>query len=303
MSSSRSSQTAVESDSSQTEVDFHEEPNIERRLHVYLPQGSHQKQTRRDGQEGELLKACTTRSHQKLRDLLDFANSGRHSVYDSDLMLTKTLFVIAIERKDCEGVHILLSAYPSLSMRSIDLLRSAFANPDLEIFKLLYDRSPEIINMGFDDHFISTAFWEACSSSDPTIPNFFLDHGVDAREGGFAGMGPLYKAMEWGQPSWLIKRMVAARADVSSGVISIAIKRNDPYLLSLVVDRQPDGWDVSDMRDARATGNEAIIAMVEDAMTKDAARRSRWKERQEALARAKAPKARGSGNRWWRLGK
>ena len=297
MTSSRSSQTAVESGSPHAEIGFVEKACGKDPLHRNLPQGFHEKHVPRDDNEAEMLDACVTGDDQKLQHLLHAINSHSGPVFDPDLMLAYSLFATAIEQKQCKILNLLLTTYPSLKMFNIGLLRLAFENPDLDIFKLLHARSPDIINMEFElSH--SSALMEACVSSDPTLPNYFLDHGADVNEGGFPGAGPLYIAVTLGQPLSFIKRMITAGARITGRVVLAAIRRQDTSILGLVVDDNPDGFDTLDMIVAQETGNEAIIAMVEDA-----ARKLDNRGKEIMGGEVKAPKKHTGGKHWWQFGK
>ncbi|KAK3169720.1 hypothetical protein OEA41_009104 [Lepraria neglecta] len=297
MISSRSSQTAVESGSTHAEIGFIEKTCGKDPLHRYLPQGFHEIHVPRDDNEVEMLDACVTGDDQKLQHLLHAVDSHSDPLFDPDLTLAYSLFATAIQQKQCKILNLLLTTYPSLKMLNIGLLRLAFENPDLDIFKLLHARSPDIINMEFELRHTS-ALMEACVSSDPTLPNYFLDHGADLNEGGFPGAGPLYTAVTLGQPLWLIKRMITAGARITGIVVLAAIRRQDTSILGLVVDDNPDGFDKLDMMTAQETGNESIIAMVEDA-----ARKLDNREKKIKGGKVKAPKKHTSGKHWWQFGK
>ena len=297
MTSSRSSQTAVESGSPHPEIDFIERACGKDPRHPNLPQGFHEKHVPRDDNEAEMLDACATGDDQKLQHLLHAVKSHSGPVFDPDLMLAYSLFATAIEQKQCKILNLLLTTYPSLEMVNIGLLRLAFENPDLDILKLLHARSPDIINMEFQmSH--TTAFMEACFSSDPTLPNYFVDHGADVNEGGFPSAGPLYSAVTSGQPLWFIKRMITAGARITGLVVLQAISRQDTSILGLVIDDNPDGFDTLDMITAQETGNEAIIAMVEDA-----ARKLDNREKKIMGVEVKAPKKHTGRKHWWQFGK
>lgn len=297
MTSSHSSQTAVDSESPHAETGIVEKTCGKDLLHRYLPQGFHPKHVPRDDNEAEMLDACVTGDDRKLQHLLHAIDSQSGPVFDPDLMLAYSLFATAIEQKQCKILNLLLTTYPSLSMHNIGLLRLAFENPDLDIFKLLHTRSPDIINMEFE---ISnqTALMEACVTSDPTLPNYFLDHGADVNEGGYPGAGPLYKAITIGQPFSFIKRLITAGARTTGVTVLAAISRQDTSILALVVYDNPDGFDTLDFMTAQETGNEAIIAMVEDA-----ARKLDERKKEKMGREVKASKKQTSSKHWWQFGK
>lgn len=301
MLSARSSRTAVNSDYPEVAVESQVKPLREGEHVVHLPYRLQEDFVPCDDHEAEMTDACEAGDYEHLHQILQDNDYLLGLECHSSPMLTYSLFATAIEKKYYKILRLLLTAHPSVSMCNAGLLELAFANPDLEIFKALHARSSDIVHFSFDDVHVQTAFGMACECSDPMIPNYFLDNGITAfsiNEGGLFGTGPLSKAIQMGQPLWLIERMISTKAMINYPVIMAAIKRQDLAILGLVVNDQPDGWDTSDFEAARETGNDAVIAMIEDA-----ARLSARREREREHTCTKAPKEAGKGRRWWQSGR
>ena len=66
---------------------------------------------------------------------------------------------------------------------------------------------------------------EACRGGDPLIPNYLLDNEADPKEGGLGPTGPLFAAVELGQPLELIAKMIRAVARVGPMLMTVAILR------------------------------------------------------------------------------
>lgn len=75
----------------------------------------------------------------------------------------------AIAHRHAFIVAYLLDKYqaPSLNIQNLSL--TAAANPDIEIFKLLHTRHPDIVNYSYKD--VNTLLTEACCSSNPLLPH------------------------------------------------------------------------------------------------------------------------------------
>lgn len=295
MASSTSSQTAVESESSQAETNIIDNTGRGGRLYVWIDQSLHDNLIPRNDIEEEMLKACTAGDTQTLEILLRIVHGDMIPVSEPDPFLVQRLVATAIEQKQCKVLELLLTTYPFLEIQyERCLLRLAFENPDLDTFRLLHGRSPDIVTMEFEE-IHSTSLVEALVNSDPTIPNFYLDNGADVNEPGFLQVTPLCKAIAVGQPLWLIERMISVGARVTRWDVREAIRRQDTNILSLVVNASTDGVNETDMQTAHETGNKAIITRVEQAL-KDSVNRGK----PSVGAAVKAPKKKGTGGRhWW----
>ncbi|KAL6714760.1 hypothetical protein ACLMJK_008185 [Lecanora helva] len=248
----------------------------------YVPHG---------GRELVIFKATNNGDVDEMERQMQAITVDDNDVFDPDLMLASHLFNTAIHRKHCKMLDILLREYPSLQMSHISILEQAFQNPDLDIFKLLHARSPQIINMHWN--WPLSTMTEACRGANPAIPEYLMDN-----VGRFSTTDPLRNAVTNGQPAWLIQRLIHAGAPVRPGIILDAIKRADEDILRLVVNRNPGGWSKENLKAARATGNKAIVSMVETAAKS-------WNEKYRLRPGGKI-EIRGKRvprKHWWQCGK
>ncbi|KAL8687885.1 MAG: hypothetical protein Q9218_006065, partial [Villophora microphyllina] len=111
---------------------------------------------------------------------------------------------------------------------------------------------------------IMSTLIESCRTGNPVIPNFLLEHGVDPDQRGLFRNGCLSDAIEYGQPLDLIKKIIryGGRIEEFEAVTAARHGRIDvlQYLLSNGSYKSRGRF----LEVARETGNETIIAMVEN---------------------------------------
>lgn len=138
--------------------------------------------------------------------------------------VTADLLETAVGHKHPEIVAFLLKTYPQVRVDFDHVLGAAFQNPHLDTFKLLHAHQPDLVLHEFDPW--RSALSEACDGgrTDPTIPDYLLDHGAAASEatGGPRG-APLGSAILGGQPVQLIQKMVAKGVPVSGIHVTLCL--------------------------------------------------------------------------------
>ena len=212
--------------------------------------------------DSEAVNAYETGDVHTLQRVLRLVDDDGKSLVNRDLIPETSLLATAIAHRNDKVVEFLLPRYPSWVVRQTGILRIAFANPDLPTFRLLHSRSPDIINMQFEQS-NSSALMEACATSDPTLPNYFLDNGADVSKGGYPEAGALYEAVIQGQPLSLVRRMVDLGAKITGHVVLAAISRQDTSVLGFILDGCFYDCHDLNMKIARQTNNEKIVGMVE----------------------------------------
>lgn len=221
---------------------------------------------------------------------------------------TSTLFAAAISHGQQSTVQYLRSMYPKFDFYDPSIIHSLTGMPDLEMLKLIYSYSPQIVHFGFDDH-VTTFLSKACEGGPQNAPlvDFLLDHGAMADDfGSYAyqfGV-ELLPAIQHDQPTEIIKKMIPKTSRLWLP-IDEAIRRKRVDALELLLNeeenrRKPssDGkYERSLLRDAQATEDEKVIAVVE--------RYVRNMEEQATNSTARdlqSTRASTESRRWWQFG-
>ena len=181
-----------------------------------------------------------------------------------------TFFMVrtAIENRNASILSLLLNMFPSFSVNEENLLQAAVDYPDIEVFKLLHCRYPNITNHEGPRENCGMLL-AACSSGNPLLPEYLLDHGANPEVGGIAGQGPLYTAVIRDLPSSLIQKMVQCGGVVRLVVLSAAIEHQRIDVLPFLLERwhlRPQtlrGSFSCIIEDANKVGNKSITQLVE----------------------------------------
>ena len=196
-----------------------------------------------DQNQKAIMDACISGDVSKLQRLLDGCDvkKGEAAVDPtygepdptSGPPPTSKMITAAVAHRQSSIVALLLATYPNVNIKQEKILEAAFANADLQTFKLLHSHSPSLVNFEFQRH--TTALMEACRGSNPLLPDYLLDNGVDPNEGGFPGGGPLFYAVILRQPLEIVTKMVQHGAIVTAAVVHEAIRRRDPDVLRFLL--------------------------------------------------------------------
>ncbi|KIW24490.1 uncharacterized protein PV07_10201 [Cladophialophora immunda] len=187
---------------------------------------------------------------------------------------TAILFEAAISHGHPSIVRYLHSIYPKFDFYNGRLLHAIIGRPDLDMVELLYSYCPRLISYAFDDHH-SSVLNMACQGG-PThaeFIHFLLDNGANpSREDSFTLRlgGDLTSALDGNQPTEIIKKMIPKTPYLFTPIYG-ALKRKRADALDLLLDEDYTRGDhASDpsygqslLRDAKATGDEEVIAVVE----------------------------------------
>ncbi|KAL8792756.1 MAG: hypothetical protein Q9195_004643 [Heterodermia aff. obscurata] len=179
-----------------------------------------------------MIAACVSGDLEELQQLLSAAGAKAgdapveltwesNPIPPSGPAVTSTLMAYAVINARLNILTYLLTIYPTAPVKSV--LGSALAHPDSAVFTFLHARDPSIVNHEVEPR--ETALMVACrdGASNPLLPAFLLEHGADPNGLGTIA-GPLYYAVQYGQPLPLIDKMVAAGARVRTPTIIIAVR-------------------------------------------------------------------------------
>ena len=211
----------------------------------------------------QLIDACASGDVCRLKTLLPTINKECDlSVIDESRLPITQMFITAVAQKRHVILEFLLDSFSQWYARSPGVLRTAFENPDLSVFKLLHSRYPFIVNEAFDCS-NSSALMEACAGGDPLIPHYLIDNGADVNEGGFPGCGPLYAAVSQKQPLDLVEKMVESGAEITGSTLLVAFRRQDPAILEFLLNRASGRNQSEYLGWAQKTNNPEIVAIAE----------------------------------------
>ena len=249
--------------------------------------------------ETEFIDACVLSDVLKLKRLLHTID-GKPSdrVISDKLVPAWSLLTTAIAQKQFAVLELLLKCYPHWDMCTGSIIREAFANPDVRIFKLLHSHSPGIINMELESNRSSPLMEACCFSEDPQIPNYLLNHGADVLEGGFLNLGPLWAAVTGNHSLALIQKMVGLGAIITSSAIQAAIRRQDLLILQYLLDNRIYESHQFQLKLAQETMNPDVVAMIEDR-----AKRLNRREKRIMAQELNAQRGYREGKSWWQLGR
>ena len=236
-----------------------------------------------------ILSACKTGDLPQLKSLLHSISAkqspnvaGRWSNYPRGSAVapapadgppaTHILVSTAIEHRQPAILSFLLKTYPWLifdNPGNPHLAAALETYPHLPTFKVIYQRSPSIVYGAEGNHGRST-LGQACSCSDPAIPNFLLDQGAYTDYPGAPSRRALACALNSDQPLSLIKRLVACGAQFRAFHIVQAMRQSRfdaaEYLFRICDFEETEGkireeWLRDDaMKVAR--GRESMVAFV-----------------------------------------
>lgn len=180
-----------------------------------------------------LLNACTTGNLQTLQSHFSSQNiqPGSKVLWletEESPPPTWKLVTVAISHANVAVISYLLSIYTVGDISCEEIASALIQHSNLEIMSLLYNHSPEIVNLEMDPH--RTFLTEACrgpqDSAISILPllHYLLDNGADPREGGLGASGALLPALESKQPLEIIEKMLRCGASVNILVFRTAAR-------------------------------------------------------------------------------
>lgn len=175
---------------------------------------------------------------------------------------TWKLVTAAVGHGQSSIVALLIKTYPAVNLNRQSILEAALAKPHLETFKLLHAHSPSIVNYEFDS-LNTSLLMETCRSGHPLLPDYLLDNGADPNEGGFPGAGPLFYAVQFGQPLGVVVKMVNRGALVTNAVLIEAIRKQRTTVLEFLLKRGGLKDSQRALECAYETGNMEIITLIQ----------------------------------------
>ena len=225
-----------------------------------------------------MMEACESGDVAKLQRLLQSCNVeegdppvepkyGEPDPPQSAPPATWKMITSAVLHGQSSILALILKTYPAVKLNGQSILEAALSNPQLETFKLLHAHSPTILNYEFDA-LNTSLLMEACRNGDPLLPTYLLDNGADTNEGGFPGMGPLFYAVTFEQPLDVIVKMLDCGAVVTNAVVNAAIGKQRYNAIVILLQRGGLKDLKGAIESAHKTGNEKIIALVQEQVGK-----------------------------------
>ncbi|KIX06949.1 uncharacterized protein Z518_04925 [Rhinocladiella mackenziei CBS 650.93] len=228
-----------------------------------------------------MIEACKTGQLAQLQRLFEehHVKQGHEIIWYKDTKgegapTTAMLFEAAISHGQQSTVRYLRSIYPAFDFREPWSVRTLAKTRDLDMLKLIYSYSPDVVSFGFDDHMtsmLSLAIEEGPQNA-PFIL-FLLDHGAMSLDNGSYTyhLGcELLPAMTNDQPIEVIKRTVPLTASLSFPKMT-AINRKRADALEVFLNEEQKrmrGTQSSEdlestLQSVKSTGDKELIAVVE----------------------------------------
>ena len=256
-----------------------------------------------------MIEACKTGQLAQLQRLFEehHVKQGHEMVWYRDTKgkgapATFMLFEAAISRGQQSTVRYLRWIYPDFDFSDPWSVRALAKTRNLDMLKLIYFYSPDVVSFGFGDHMtsmLSLAIEEGPQNA-PFIL-FLLDHGAMTLDSGACDYHfgcEVFPALTNDQPIEVIKRMVPLTAQLLFPK-TIAIERKRADALEVILNEEQkrmqgthSSEDLASMlQSVKSKGDKDLIAVVQ---------RHIHKVEQQA-AKAARKKSR-STKEWWHFG-
>ncbi|KAK7714788.1 hypothetical protein SLS57_007031 [Botryosphaeria dothidea] len=226
-----------------------------------------------------IMDACKSGDLEKLQQLFRDANvkEGDNPVLPhpqpdgatSPAPVTVDLLTTAVAHRHPHIVAFLLSTYPKVRVDYESVLQAAFQNPHLDTFKLLHAHQPGIVLHEFDPW--RNALSEACDGgkSDPTIPDYLIDHGAAESEAAGGPRGtPLGAAILSGQPLQLIQKMISNGVPLGHLHVSLCLTAKRADVLQFLLESPSLSLSTDevqqDLARSKEIGDANLVSVIEN---------------------------------------